>query len=317
MLPRPMSTPRLYTIDSDYLGPGFAACYLRVQGDEAAFIETANAHAAPRLLAALRDQGLDPKQVRWVIVTHAHLDHAGGASALLKELPEATLVAHPRAARHLIDPSKLVASATAVYGAEAFEKMYGRLEPIPAERVRTVEDGDEIDLGGAPLRFLHTRGHANHHAAVHDPERRTVYTGDTFGLAYPRLQRAGRFAFASTSPTDFDAAEARKSVDRILSLGTPTACLTHYGEVDQLDVMADQLRRWIDRSQALFEKVPSLDPARAEAELAKELTAAMQQEADAVGLTLDADDWKLLDMDVQLNAQGLVFAANRAARAGA
>jgi len=308
-----MSHPRLRTIDSDYLGPGFAACYLRVQGDEAAFVETNTAHAVPRLLAALRDEGLDPKQVRWVIVTHAHLDHAGGASALLRACPEATLVAHPRAARHLIDPSRLVASAKSVYGEETFAKMYGTLDPIPAERVRTVEDGDTIDLGGATLRFLHTRGHANHHAVVHDPERRTVYTGDTFGLAYPRLQRAGRFAFASTSPTDFDADEARKSVDLVLALGTPTACLTHFGEMDQLGVMAEQLRRWIDRSQALFEKVPSLDPAQAEDVLAKELTAAMQQEADAVGLSLDQDDWKLLDMDIRLNAQGLVFAAIRAA----
>lgn len=309
-----MSAPRLYTIDSDYLGPGFAACYLRVQEEEAAFVETNTAHAVPRLLEALEREGLERRQVRWVIVTHAHLDHAGGASALLRELPEATLVAHPRAARHLIDPSRLVASAEAVYGKEAFAKMYGALEPIPAERVRTVEDGDEIPLGSATLRFLHTRGHANHHAAVHDPARDTVFTGDTFGLAYPRLQRAGRFAIASTSPTDFDAAEARKSIDRILSLHTPTACLTHYGEVDELDVMADQLRRWIDRSEILFDLIPTLDPAKAEDVVADTLTEAMDEEADAVGLVLDEDDWKLLDMDIRLNAQGLVFAANRAAR---
>ncbi len=309
-----MSISRLLTIDSDYIGPGFAACYLRVQGEEAAFIETNTAHAVPRLLAALRDEGLDPKQVRWVIVTHAHLDHAGGASALLQACPEATLVAHRRAARHLIDPSRLVASAQSVYGEEAFAKMYGSLEPIPAERVRAVEDGDTIELGSATFCFLHTRGHANHHVAVHDPERRTVFTGDTFGLAYPHLQRAGRFAFASTSPTDFNAAEARKSVDRILSLGTPTACLTHFGEVDQLETMAAQLRRWIDRSEVLEELVPTLDPEEAEEVVADALIEAMDEEASAVGLELDPDDWKLLDMDIRLNAQGLIFAANRPPR---
>src|SRR5690606_7271367 len=115
-----------------------------------------------------------------------------------------------------------------------------------------------------PLHFLHTRGHANHHFVVHDPEEDTVYTGDTFGLAYPRLQRAGRFVFASTSPTDFDAAAARESVDRIAGLGTATACLTHFGRIDDLETAAGQLRRWIERSGSLVEEAAAMDPKEAE-----------------------------------------------------
>lgn len=302
---------RLLTIDSGYVKPGFAACYLRVQGDEAAFVETNTSHAVPKLLDALREAGLAPEQVRWIVVTHVHLDHAGGAASLLAHCPNATIVAHPRAARHLVDPSRLVSSARAVYGDEVFEKLYGAIPPAPAERVRAVEDEEVLELGGAPLRFLHVRGHANHHFAVHDPERETVYTGDAFGLAYPYLQRAGRFVFASTSPTDFDGPEAKKSVDRILGLGTKTACLTHFGELDELETMGAQLHDWLDFSQALFERIGELPPEKREEVAYAALTEKMENAAKARGLTLSAEDWDLLSLDMRLNAQGLAFAAGR------
>src|SRR5690606_24875289 len=211
---------RLRTIDSGYVRPGFAACYLRIQGDEAAFVETNTSHAVPRLLDALREEGMAPEQVRWIVVTHVHLDHAGGAATLLQACPNATLVAHPRAVRHLVDPTRLVQSSKAVYGEEVFQQLYGEIPAAPADRVRAVEDGETLELGDAVFRFLHVRGHANHHVVVHDPARDTEYTGDAFGLAYPYLQRAGRFVFASTSPTDFDGPAAKESVDRILGLKT-------------------------------------------------------------------------------------------------
>lgn len=309
-----MPTSTLVTIDSDYVKPRLAACYLRVEGDEAAFVETNTTWAVPKLLAALKEQGLSPEQVRWVIVTHVHLDHAGGAAALVAACPNATLVAHPRAARHLIDPSRLVASAKAVYGEEAFTALYGTIDPIPAERVLVAEDGDTVELGQAPLHFLHTRGHANHHFVVHDPGRDTVFTGDTFGLVYPDLQKAGRFAFASTSPTDFDPGEARKSVDRILALGTSTACPTHFGEIDGLDMVARQLHRWIDLSESLMEESRHLDPTRAEGILTGRIEAAMEEQAREVGLQLGEAERELLALDVKLNAQGLIFAGARQAK---
>jgi len=306
-----MSASRRITIDAEYVIPEAAACYLRIEKNEAAFVETNTAHAAPRLLAALREAGLRQEQVRWIVVTHAHLDHAAGAWALLRACPDATLVAHPRAARHLIDPQRLVASATAVYGAERFAQLYGSLEPIPAGRVRTVEEGETLDLGGAPLRFLHTRGHANHHVVIHDPAAATVYTGDTFGIAYPRLQRAGRFAFASTSPTDFDAAAARESVDRILALGAAEACLTHFGAIGDLEETAAQLHWWIDRSEALLEEAIPLEPVEAERRLLAGVWAAMEEAAARRGLALDEGDRSLLALDVELNAQGLAWVASK------
>lgn len=300
------------TIDVDVL-PRFTAVYLRVAGDECAFIEAHTAHALPKLMAALEARRLRPEAVRWVVVTHAHLDHAAGASALLARCPNAQLLAHPRAARHLIDPSKLVASATAVYGAERFAKLYGRIDPIPAERVRALEDGARFPLGDAELQVFHTAGHAKHHFIVDDPALSTVYTGDTFGLVYPALQRGGRFAIATTSPTDFDANEARRSIDRVLSLGREAACLTHFDEVRDLDEVAAQLRRWIDRSEAWVASVRErgeTDEA-AHGRISAAIRSAIQEEARNLGLSFDDGDMQLLALDIDLNAQGLVVAARR------
>ena len=306
-----MENSRLVTLDCDYVAPQLAASYLRVQDGEAAFIETGTTRNLAVLLGALATAGVAREAVRYVIVTHVHLDHAGGASALLAELPNATLLAHPRAARHLIDPSKLVASARAVYGADPFDQLYGTIAPADAARVRALDDGAEVDFGTGTLRFVHTRGHANHHFVVVDRARAAVFTGDTFGLVYPRLQRAGRFAFPSTSPTDFDAEAARASVDRVLSLGVERVCLTHFGEFSDLDVIASQLRGWIDLSQELLLASRDQNPNEAERWIRDALSREMERRAQATGLVLDEDDRKLLAFDLDLNAQGIHYAASK------
>jgi glyoxylase-like metal-dependent hydrolase (beta-lactamase superfamily II) len=122
----------LHTVDCDYLGAEFACAYLRVSGCEAAVIETNTSHAAPKILAALDAAGVARESVRYVVITHIHLDHAGGAHALMRALPRATLLAHPRAARHAVDPSRIVAGATAVYGAARFAELYGAVLPLDA-----------------------------------------------------------------------------------------------------------------------------------------------------------------------------------------
>jgi glyoxylase-like metal-dependent hydrolase (beta-lactamase superfamily II) len=298
------------TIDCDLL-PRFTAAYLRIAGDECAFIEAHTSHALPKLLAALAANGKRAEQVRYLVVTHAHLDHAAGASAVLAACPNATLVAHPRAAKNLIDPARLIAGATQVYGAERFAKLYGAIDPIPQERVKTLADGETLELGDAKLQALHTAGHAWHHFAVDDPALSTVYTGDTFGLVYPALQRGLRFALATTSPTGFHAAEARKSIDRILSLGREAACLTHFDEVRDLAECARQLHRWIDLSdQWVQEAAASASKGKElETSIAEKLRAAIATDTSSRGLTLTAEDWELLSLDIELNAQGLAYAA--------
>jgi glyoxylase-like metal-dependent hydrolase (beta-lactamase superfamily II) len=306
-----MTSPRLVTIDCDYVLPQVACAYLRIQGDEAAFIETNTTYAVPKLLATLEAEGMKPEQVRYVIITHVHLDHAGGTSALLAACPNATVLAHPRAARHLIDPEKLVASARAVYGEAKFDALYGKIDPIPEARVEALDDGAVRSLGGRSLLFDYALGHAKHHFTVFDPSRDTVYSGDSFGLVYPRLQRRGLLAYPSTSPTDFDGPAALATVDRLMGLGTKSVCLTHFGEVGRPAEIAAQLRRWLELSISLVEKHASTPKDQTEQAIRAELEKAMNAELERLGLEPDDVDRGLIAFDLDLNAQGLAFAAHR------
>jgi len=313
-----MSEAVRHTVDCEPATPGYVAAYLRQDGEECAFIESYTTHAVPHLLAALAAKGKRPEDVRWIVVTHVHLDHAGGASALLARCPNATLLCHPRAERHLVDPAKLVAAAKGVYGDAHFEKVYGTIEPAPADRVRALADGEAFDLGGSTLRVHHTAGHAKHHFVVDDPATHTTFTGDTFGLVYPLLQRAKPFAFVSTSPSDFDPAEARKSVQKVLDLGQPTVCPTHFGEVKKPRDIAVQLFSWIDRSEAWLDEAAASDAPSdvLTKDLVAKLRTAVAEEANAHGIFLGKADWRLLELDIQLNADGIIAVADKRRRAG-
>jgi glyoxylase-like metal-dependent hydrolase (beta-lactamase superfamily II) len=302
------------TIDCDYTArPGIAAAYLLTEGERAAFIETNTSRAVPALLAALHAAGLRPEQVEWIIITHVHLDHAGGAGVLLDHCPNATLLAHPKAAVHVIDPSRIVAGATQVYGASLFDALYGEVRPAPAHRVRALDDGATASLGGRELRFLHTRGHANHHFVVHDPAGSAVFTGDAFGILYPRLQRNGLFAFPSSTPTDFDAEAAHASVDRIVATGASSAFPTHFGEHHDLPAIAAQLHPMLDAHAAIVQTAEregweehELDP-RCQAAVAGLFEAALVRH----GLASDAEARAIVAFDIDLNAQGLAFAVRK------
>jgi glyoxylase-like metal-dependent hydrolase (beta-lactamase superfamily II) len=302
-----------FTIDAD-VTPRFTACYLRVAGDECAFVEAHTVHALPRLLGALAAHGKRPEDVRYVVVTHAHLDHAAGAGALLEACPRATLLAHPRTAKHLVSPRKLVEGATAVYGAERFERLYGTVKPVPAERVRELADGASFELGGATLTAWHTSGHAFHHFVVDDPATETVYTGDTFGLVYPDLQAHGRFALPSTSPTGFHAAEARKSLERVLGLGERFVCPTHFDAYEDAGAIAAQVGRFVDRADAWVTEAAR--GAETDAQMQARFQAAWWRAIAEEAPSFGAREKKLLELDVELNAQGLAFAAG-ALRSGA
>jgi len=308
----------IHTIDCHYLDrPRFAAAYLIVDGDEAAFVDNNTAHAVPRLLEALDGAGLSPEQVRYLIVTHVHLDHAGGTSALAAACPSATIVAHPRAARHIIDPAKLVASASAVYGEDQFRKLYGVIEPIPESRVRAMDDEDTLTLGERTLTFLHTRGHANHHFCIADDKSDTIFTGDAFGLHYPDLQSEGTFAFPSTSPTDFDAELARASIERLVARSPAAMYPTHFGAVTDIQESAEQLIRHLDFAESLQRSAFESDlPDDALEDYVKpELDHYFTDLFEQTGLSKDENGaWELVSMDLKLNAQGIAFAANKQRR---
>ena len=306
------------TIDSGYLGQEeFAAAYLIIDGDRAAFVDNNTNAAVPKLLAALEERGLTPEHVEYVIVTHVHLDHAGGTSSLAQACPNATVLAHPRAAPHIVDPSRLVASATSVYGAEEFERLYGTIEPVAEERVRTVEDEGTVALGNRTLRFLHTRGHANHHFCIHDESSNALFTGDAFGLVYPALQGYGTFAFPSTSPTDFEPELAREAVNRLVALRPAAMYPTHFGAVTDYDTAAEQLVRHLDFAERLRDEAEHGDlPDEAlEGWLRGRLRDYFAGLLDSLGpLATDLATWELLELDIDLNAQGIAFAANKRRR---
>ncbi len=308
----------VHTIDTHYLGRAeFAAVYLLVEQDSAAFIDNNTNASVPRLLAALAGQGLGPEQVEYLIITHVHLDHAGGTSALARACPNATILAHPRAAPHIIDPARLIASASAVYGPDEFERLYGHIEAVPAERVRVMDDEETLRFGRRELRFMHTRGHANHHFCIGDSGSGAIFTGDAFGLVYPALQGAGTFAFPSTSPTDFEPELARDSVRRLVEARPSCLYPTHYGAVTDIDTAAGQLIRHLDFAERLRDEAEASDLAdeALEGYCRARLVDYFSGLLDAQGeLGRDPAVWSLIKLDIDLNAQGIAFAANKRRR---
>jgi len=310
--------PGIHTIDTLYLGLSeVAAAYLIVDGDRAAFVDNNTNEAVPRLLAALAEQGLTPEQVDYLIITHVHLDHAGGTSALARACPNAKVVAHPRAAPHIIDPTKLVASASAVYGQAEFERLYGTIEPVDEERVLVMEDEQTLRLGERELRFLHTRGHANHHFCIVDSVSDAIFSGDAFGLVYPALQGEGTFAFPSTSPTDFEPGLARESIKRLVDERPSCIYPTHFGVVTDIDTAAGQLLRHLEFAERLRDDAEASDrrDEALEAYCRSRLTDYFAGLLDSMGnLGRNADTWSHLKLDIDLNAQGIAFAANKRRR---
>ncbi|MDY6946679.1 MAG: MBL fold metallo-hydrolase [Pseudomonadota bacterium] len=234
-------------IDTGFVRPQFDAAYLIVENGRAAYIDTGPNDAVPRLLAALATTGLERNAVDYVIPTHVHLDHAGGAGLLMRELPTARMLIHPRGARHMIDPSALVEGVRAVYGAEVANRDYGELVPVPEQRVTATSEGMVVELAGRPLRFMHTPGHAKHHHCIWDEASRGWFTGDTFGIAYPELYTSqGPYMVPATAPTQFDREALHASVARLLAQRPSSMYLTHFGAVSDPEQLAVQLLAQVD-----------------------------------------------------------------------
>jgi glyoxylase-like metal-dependent hydrolase (beta-lactamase superfamily II) len=302
-------------IDTGYHRPDFDASYLVVENGRAAFVDVGTAHSAPRLMAALEERGLAPEAVEYVIVTHVHLDHAGGAGEMMRRLPRAKLVAHPRGARHMIDPTRLWQGAAAVYGEEAMDRVYGAVVPVAAERVIEAPDGFKLELASRPLAFVDTPGHARHHFCVWDERSRGFFTGDTFGLSYPELTSPtrGRFALVTSTPVQFEPEALVASIDKLLNRAPQAMYVTHYSRVDDVERMASDLRRQIDEMVA-FARAQHGKPDRA-GRLRRGLEELFVGWARDHGAELpDERVREFLSLDVELNAQGLEVWLDREAR---
>ncbi len=296
----------VYCIDANLGRPRMAACYLATSGGTAAFIDNGTANTVPSLLALLDHLGLKRDQVKYVIPTHVHLDHAGGTGPLMKACPEATMVVHPKGAPHMIDPSRLTAGATAVYGEEVFLRDFGVLEPVAEERCVIANDGQSFDLNGRSLLFLDTPGHANHHGCIWDEQTRAFFTGDTFGVAYPEFRTdKGPWLFAPTTPVAFDPEAWHTTLDRLEGFYPERVNLTHFGQIAVDKAVIAQLHASIDSLATTARAVADLQESRLET-LRNDVTALLLSEARSHGVTLEESEArKLLAVDSELNAQGL------------
>lgn len=296
----------IHALDSGFLRPRLDAIHLMVENGRAAFIDTGTNFSVPRMRAALEALKLAPEQVDYVIVTHVHLDHAGGAGLLMQQLPQARLVVHPRGAPHMVDPAKLWAGTVGVYGEERARRDYGELVPVARDRLIEAPDGFEITLAGRLLRFIDTPGHAKHHFCVYDERARACFTGDTFGLSYRELDRDGKaFIFPTTTPVQFDPPALHASVDRLLQLSPRAMYLTHYSEVRDVQRLGADLHRLIDAHAALGESVSDCADV---AERLERLTTGVRQlvESEARRNDRDPAQWvAVYDNDIGLNAAGL------------
>lgn len=295
----------VYRIDTEYLRPGLAASHLVVDDGHAAFVDTGAAPAHPRLMQALTELGLAPDQVDYVFLTHVHLDHAGGAGQLMRALPRARAVLHPRGAPHMVDPAKLIAGTVAVYGDTMYRELYGEIVPVAAERMILANDGDRIALGSRTFELLDTPGHARHHYCAHDLDHDDIFSGDTFGISYRDFDTAaGAFIFPTTTPVQFDPAALHSSVDRLMARRPRRMVLTHFGPVGDLERLSADLHADIDEFVAVARRHAGV-PERAD-RIAEDVFTYLSARLDSHGFAGDEElRHQLLDPDVRLNTQGL------------
>jgi glyoxylase-like metal-dependent hydrolase (beta-lactamase superfamily II) len=293
-------------VDTEYLYPGHAAAHVIEDHGRAAFVDVGTNASVPYLLAALEELGVARTAVDYLLLTHVHLDHAGGAGLLMRELPNARALLHPRGAPHMIDPTRLIAGAKAVYGDEPFRRMYGELLPIPADRVNAVQDGERVQLGARTLELIHTPGHAQHHYVIVDQAHRSVFTGDTFGISYRALDTArGAFIVPSTVPTQFDPGQHIASIDRMLAYDPESMYLMHFSRVTGVPRLAVLLKEQIEEL-ARIARAHADDPDPTPG-IRADMLALWLQLARREGSPLpDAALGQALAGDLTLNTQGLI-----------
>ena len=293
-------------VDSGYYSKDFAAIYLLRQNNKVAIIETGSNFSVPVVENVLIQKGLGFSDVSYIIPTHVHLDHAGGAGELMKQCLNAKLVVHPRGARHLIDPSKLIAGAVAVYGEEKFKEYYGEIVPIDANRVIEAGDNFILDFDGRELRFIDTPGHARHHFCIWDKATKSMFTGDTFGISYRDLDCKGIvYILPSTSPVQFDPESLIESINRIMEFKPERVCLTHFSAIKPTPKVVNQLIESIHFVSDLAIKYADKNDAKSI--IYKNMMEYFLKGLDEIGFRNNDFAKKRLSLDIQINTQGLIY----------
>ena len=298
----------IYTVDALYFRPEIASIHLIRSKNRVAIIDTGTQYSIKQINQSLTDLGLNYDHVDLIILTHIHLDHAGGASTLMDLCKNAKLLVHPKGARHMIDPSKLIAGSMTVYGEQQYKKLYGNITPIDAKRIIQPSDGETINFNGRSLTFIDTPGHANHHHCIVDEQTNSIFTGDTMGVGYRALRNDDHaFVMISTTPVQFDPEALHKSIDKVMSYKPTTLYLTHYSALTPTTKIIAGLHEQVEDYISLAEQAAGAGDKMATV-LGEELTEYSVRrclnELDNID-EKTARDW--IDMDAKLNAQGLAF----------
>ncbi|MDR0764097.1 MAG: MBL fold metallo-hydrolase [Synergistaceae bacterium] len=294
----------VYCVDSGYEGGGVASVYLLRDGNEAAIVDTCHNGALEPVKRAFSELGVKDGEVKYIFITHVHLDHMGGAGLFAREFPEAALVVHERGGKHLADPSKLAASAAGVYGESVMKRLYGDILPIPADRITMPRDGAEFRVGDRTIVCFDTPGHARHHIAYKDTSSGAVFTGDAYGMSYAELVRPdGRCAILTTSPVRFDPNAMRASMRLLDGLANGEVYPTHFGRLPLGGGVSDSLYRQLDMYVEAAE--------RAEGDIASirmRLREIFIEEASRQNCpSLASDFGRVTRAALELNAQGLAL----------
>lgn len=274
-----------------------------LDANEPTLIETGPGTSVEPVTRALTHLGIAPDDLAHVIVTHIHLDHAGGVGALSRRFPRATVWVHERGAPHLADPARLVASATRVYGERELAELFGPTEPVEANRLRSLADGDVVDVGGRRLDVLDTPGHASHHVALVDARTGMVFTGDALGIHVPDLP----VLRPATPPPEFDLERYVASIERIRAHARSALLFAHFGPLTEIgatcDLAIQRVRDWAGIVGGAMDETDDLE------ELSHRLErAALDDIETGAQATLDLErleDRLRLLSSIRMNAQGI------------
>lgn len=306
---------------AQYLGHGISLLDVRdlgrekrtgtyvIQEEKLTIIETSGSPSIPYILQGLEQLGLKAADIQYIIVTHIHLDHAGGAGLLLEKCPKAKVIVHPKGKRHLIDPSRLIQGAKAVYG-EKFEEFFEPVVPVPEDRLIVKRDGETLEIGhDRILTFLDTPGHAYHHFSIYDPKSNGIFTGDTVGIIYTLLLENGLdFYLPTTSPNHFNPESMLQSADRIEKLGISRIYFGHFGMSEDPSAAFRQLRFWLPMFVEAGQQVAdsSLSFEKKTEAVYQTLKKKVTRYLDERKVPRTSNVYEILDLDLTICSMGIV-----------
>lgn len=298
-------TDRIHLIDGFDMGiPSRTGTYV-IDEEELTIVETGPSPSIKYIKKGLEALGHTLNEVKYIIVTHIHLDHAGGAGVLLKLCPHAKVVVHPRGKRHLMDPLRLTGAARAIYG-ESFSEFFDPVEAVPEDKLIVKGDEDTLSIGSScTLQFLDTPGHARHHLSIYDPVSNGMFTGDTVGVRYDQLDSLGLDLFLpSTSPNHFDPDAMHESINRMLDMNLDFIFYGHFGMTMKTTAALHQVSEWLDIFVAEGERV--IAEGKGYDVLAQRLLNRVREHLRSLHVPDDHQVYILINLDMQISSLGII-----------